>query len=109
MSQTDVPQITAGEVNKAIDEKKDFVLIDARTPGEFNGGKIVGAINIPLDELSNKIAEAVSDKNKLIYIYCLSGSRSDIAVQILTKLGYVNVFSMTSGLLLWRFKKYLLI
>jgi phage shock protein E len=107
--QSDIPQITADEVKKTIDEKNDFTLLDVRTMEEYARGKIESAINIPVYELSSKIGENVPDKNKLIYVYCLSGSRSDVAVQIMIQLGYTNVFGMTSGLLMWRSKKYPLI
>ena len=63
MSQSNIPQITAEEVQKAIVEKKDYVLLDVRTGEEFVRGKIDGSINIPVDELINKICEIVPDKN----------------------------------------------
>ncbi len=61
---------------------------------------------IPPSGHVNKILSVISDKNKLIYVYCLSGSRSDVVVNIMKQSDYMNVFSMTSGLLMWRFKKY---
>jgi rhodanese-related sulfurtransferase len=106
MNQQNIPQITADEVKKAIDEKADVIILDVRTPEEFNRDHINESINIPVDELINKISEIMPDKNKLIYVYCLSGSRSDFAVNMMKQLGYSNVFSMTSGLLMWRSKRY---
>jgi len=109
MLQSNIPQITADEVQKAISEKNDLVLLDVRTSEEYSRGKIEGSINIPIDAISDRIIIAVPDKNKTIYVYCLSGSRSEIAVAMMKKLGYTNVFSMTSGLLMWRSKKYPLV
>ncbi|MCX6732504.1 MAG: rhodanese-like domain-containing protein [Candidatus Roizmanbacteria bacterium] len=83
-----------------------IALIDVRTPGEFARGPIQGSINIPVDEIREKIEDAVPDKEKTIYLYCLSGSRSETAANILTGLGYTNAFSMTNGLLMWRSKRY---
>jgi len=103
------PQITADDVYKGISEKADLILIYVRTRGEYSKGKIEGSINIPVDTISNEVTAILPDKNKTIYVYCLSGSRSVIAVDALKKLGYTNVFSMTSGLLMWRSKKYPLI
>ena len=51
----------------------------------------------------------VVNKSKTIYVYCLSGSRSNVAVETMVQLGYKKVFSMTSGLLMWRSKKYPLV
>lgn len=84
-------------------------IIDVRTPGEFSKGSIKGSINIPVDEIAEKIEISVSDKNRTIYLYCLSGARSQMAADILTRIGYTQAFSMTNGLLMWRFKKYELI
>ncbi|MCR4277220.1 MAG: rhodanese-like domain-containing protein [Candidatus Roizmanbacteria bacterium] len=99
-------QITADEVKKSIDDKKDIVLLDVRTPEEYSRGKIEGSMNISVENITDQIIFAVPDKNKIIYAYCLSGSRSEVVVAMMKQLGYTNVFSMTSGLLMWRSKKY---
>jgi len=104
-----IPQISADEVQKAINEKKDIVLLDVRTAEEYGRGKIEGSLNISVENILDKIITAVPDKNKTIYAYCLSGSRSEVAVAMMKQLGYTNAFSMTSGLLMWRSKKYPLI
>ncbi|MFA6017464.1 MAG: rhodanese-like domain-containing protein [Patescibacteria group bacterium] len=106
MLQTNISQITVDEVQKAINEKIDVVILDVRTPAEYSRGKIEGSINIPVDDIASQITTAIPNKNKTVYVYCLSGSRSDVAVEIMIQLGYTNVFSMTSGLLMWRSKKY---
>ena len=105
---SDIPQLTAEDVKRSIDNKEDIVLLDVRTLEEFARGKIEGSINIPVDHVSNDITSGISDKNKYIYVYCLSGARSDIVVGLLKQLGYIHVFSMTSGLLMWRSKGYFL-
>lgn len=101
-----VPQITVEEVKKYLDEKKDVLLLDVRTTGEFSRSHIEGSINVPLDEVVHRIATVSAQKDKRMYVYCLSGSRSVHAVDALIKLGYTNVYNMTSGLLAWRVKKY---
>ncbi|RJQ38639.1 rhodanese-like domain-containing protein [Candidatus Microgenomates bacterium] len=104
-----IPQVTVDEVNDAINEKKDCILLDVRTPAELTRGKITGCINIPVDEIKEKIVSTVPDKSKIIYVYCLSGSRSDVAVSIMRSVGYRKAFSMAHGLLEWRMKKYPLV
>jgi len=103
-----VKQISADEVNRAI-ENPAIAIIDVRTPQEYSKGSIKRSVNIPVDEIAEKIESTVPDKNKTIYLYCLSGSRSQMAADILTNLGYVQAFSMSNGLLMWKFKKYELI
>lgn len=98
-------QISVDEVHKAI-ENADVTIIDVRTPQEVAKGAIKGSVAIPLDELETKIREQVQDKNRVIYLYCLSGSRSEMAADMLTNLGYSQAFSMSNGLMMWRFKKF---
>lgn len=101
-----VPQITADEVKSAIDNKEDAILLDVRTQGEYARGRISGSINVPMDSLNGSISVVIPDRNKKVFVYCLSGSRSDIAAKMLLDGGYANVFSMTHGLLQWRAKKF---
>lgn len=101
-----VPTIEAISLKKSIDGDEDFLLLDVRTKQEFARGKIQGSINLPLDEVSKKISSICTDKSKKIYVYCLSGSRSIIAVDIMIKMGYKNVFDLKSGLLAWRANQY---
>ena len=100
------PQITTDDVFKALSEKKDVIFLDVRTRGEYGKGKIEGSINIPVDDIADQIVATIPDKDKTIYVYCLSGSRSTVAVDIMTRLNYTNVFSMSNGLLMWRSKQY---
>lgn len=102
----DIPEIDADEVFEAISAKKNVVLLDVRTPQELLRGKIIGSINVPLNEIEEKVELALPDKDKTIYVYCLSGSRSSVAVELMIKMGYKNVYSMTSGLLAWRAKNF---
>jgi rhodanese-related sulfurtransferase len=101
-----VPQVTPDEVKKSIDAKDGTILLDVRTPGEVAKGKLEGSINIPLDRVACDIVMSTPDKNKKIFVYCLSGSRSVHAVDTMLKLGYTKVFNMTQGLLAWRVKGY---
>lgn len=104
-----VPSVSAEELKSEIDNKKDFSIIDVRTPGEFEKTRIEGSINIPLDQIDTDIEKYIKNKNQTIYAYCLSGSRSVHAVDMLIKLGYINTFDVTSGLLAWRAKQYPLV
>ncbi len=69
----------------------DAIIIDVRTVQEFNAGHINGAINIPYDIIAEKIGEVTTDKDKKIIVYCRSGRRSEVAKNILEKMGYRNV------------------
>ncbi len=62
------------------------VILDVRTKGEFAGGHVKGSINIPLDQLPNRIQKL--DQNKPIVTCCASGMRSGSAKRILKAKGF---------------------
>jgi phage shock protein E len=66
-------------------------IVDVRTPGEFATGHYPGAVNIPLDSLSNRIREFGKDLAAPIVVYCASGGRSGGARRILESAGFTNV------------------
>jgi len=71
-------------------------VIDVRTPAEYQAGHIPGVVNIPLNELEQRISEVASSKNTCLAIHCQSGKRSATAKQTLERLGYVNVDDLGS-------------
>jgi NADPH-dependent 2,4-dienoyl-CoA reductase/sulfur reductase-like enzyme/rhodanese-related sulfurtransferase len=75
--------------------KTTSLLIDVRTPQEFSLGTIEGAINIPLDELRNRLMEI--PRNKEIILFCQVGQRGYLAYRILIQNGYTNVKNVSGG------------
>ncbi|MBL4938362.1 CoA-disulfide reductase [Clostridium sp. YIM B02515] len=73
---------------------EDYILVDVRTGEEFNNGHIEGAINIPVDDLRERLGEL--DKNKTIVEYCQVGLRGYIADRILSQHGF-KVLNVTGG------------
>jgi|PlaIllAssembly_1097288.scaffolds.fasta_scaffold151364_1 phage shock protein E len=71
------------------------VVVDVRTPGEFSGGHVANATNIPVQELAQRIAEVDKlvggDKTRPVVVYCRSGNRSAKAKQALESAGYTHV------------------
>ncbi len=67
--------------------------IDVRTPEEFNTNHLVGAVNIPYDQIKDRIHEVTQDKQQTIHCYCRSGRRSGLAVQSLKELGFEHVIN----------------
>lgn len=76
-------------------DKNKSMLIDVRTPMEYSLGTIEGAINIPLDEIRNRIDEFPKDKD--IIIFCKVGLRGYIACRILMQNGFENVRNLSGG------------
>jgi phage shock protein E len=67
------------------------LLIDVRTPQEFEAGSVVGAINIPVDIMESAIGDLPTDKQ--IVVFCRSGNRSSKAQSILNEHGFANVIN----------------
>ncbi|CAK9015929.1 Coenzyme A disulfide reductase (CoA-disulfide reductase) (CoADR), partial [Durusdinium trenchii] len=73
----------------------EAVLVDVREPEEFAQGSAPGAINVPLSQLRERIAEL--PKYKRIDIFCLTGIRAYISARALTQSGFTNVANVTGG------------
>jgi phage shock protein E len=67
-------------------KKEGAIVIDVRTPGEYQGGHGKGSINIPLDQINSKI-DKIKAYNKPILTCCASGMRSGSAASILKNHG----------------------
>ena len=72
------------------------LVVDVRTPAEFNSGHLPSAINLPLDEIEDALPRRVQDKNKVLLLHCQSGMRSGVAKKKLVALGYANAFNLGS-------------
>jgi len=74
---------------------RDGVLLDVRTPMEYAFGTIPGAVNIPLEELRDRLDEIPGDK--AVYIFCAVGLRGYLAQRILTAHGFRQVKNLSGG------------
>lgn len=72
--------------------KKGAVIIDVRTPHEYDSGKIPGSINIPVDRISASI-ERIRSMRKPVVLCCSSGARSSQAKDILRSAGLQEVYN----------------
>jgi len=103
----EVPQIidiSPEEVYEIISKGEEFLILDVRTPDEFNEGHIEGAVLIPVDELERRLDELPKDKP--IITYCRSGVRSRNAANILLENGFSKVYDMKGGIIEWINKGY---
>ena len=65
--------------------KGEASIVDVRTPGEFMGGHVAGSVNIPLQEVPQRIEEFKNMKN--LILCCASGNRSGQATAFLRQHG----------------------
>jgi rhodanese-related sulfurtransferase len=76
----------------------DSVLLDVRTPGEYNSGYIDGAVNLDYEN-SNFIDEVKKlDPTKTYFVYCRSGNRSGKAITLMNNLGFKNTYDLQGGI-----------
>lgn len=71
------------------------IVVDSRKPGEFAGGHVTDAINIPLDFVNEQLAEIPKDED--FYLHCAGGYRSVIMASILKARGYHNMINVEKG------------
>lgn len=83
------PTISSDEAHAKV--KQGALLLDVRTQGEFAGGHVEGAVNIPVQELEAKLSSLPAKKDQEVVIYCHSGRRSAAAREMLLKAGYSKV------------------
>jgi rhodanese-related sulfurtransferase len=81
--------------------REKAMVIDVCEPDEFARGHIVGAKNLPLAQVNDKLAQLVKNKSTPVVMVCQVGARSSRAVAAARKLGYENVQSLSGGLRAW--------
>jgi rhodanese-related sulfurtransferase len=102
---TIIKKITPKEGYELIQKNRrnpDFVILDIRTPEEFESGYIEGAVNINYH--SDSFTEDLNklDKNKTYFIYCRTGRRSSDAVGIMTRQGFKEIYRIDGDIIQWK-------
>jgi rhodanese-related sulfurtransferase/DNA-directed RNA polymerase subunit RPC12/RpoP len=107
ITHTDVePEEMCSFIDKA--GNKNVLLLDVRTAEEFEGkaeqkfGRLKDAVNIPVQQLEQRMNELVAWKNKRIIVYCSHSHRSPRASYMLTQKGFKKVTNMQGGMSVWK-------
>jgi rhodanese-related sulfurtransferase len=87
---------------KSLVETREGVLLDVRTPEEFNQGHIAGAELIDFYERSFQSKIAKLDKDATYYVYCRSGNRSGQTIALMKSMGFTDVYGLEGGINVWR-------
>ncbi|MEW6702447.1 MAG: rhodanese-like domain-containing protein [Bacteroidota bacterium] len=98
-----VPEMKVSELKQAMKSDSTLVILDVRTKEELTGelGKIDDVINIPVQELENRISELKKYKKNNIAVICRSGRRSAVATELLNKNGF-KAKSVAGGMIEYR-------
>ncbi len=96
-------EIKPEEAKARLDKGENIILLDVRTEEEYNEKRIPNSILIPVEGIDKDAPAKLTDKNATIFVYCRSGRRSAIAVEVLTLMGYANVYDL-GGLNDWPYE-----
>ncbi|UCD45152.1 MAG: rhodanese-like domain-containing protein [Candidatus Bathyarchaeota archaeon] len=96
----DYGDVTVEQAMALIRETPSLVILDVRTPAEYGEGHLERAINIPVDELVDRLDELSRDDELLVY--CRTGNRSRRAVDALLEDGFTRVYHMVDGIEGWK-------
>lgn len=80
---------------------KDFILIDVRTPKEYEKGHIANAVNISYLGGEFKTSIEKLPKDKLILMYCQTQHRSPLASKYMKKKGFTHIIDLSGGFIKW--------
>ena len=94
------PQVISSREAEAMMTGENFIILDVRTPEEFEAGHIENAVLLPLGELLERVETVIPNKDHVILIYCRSGNRSNQAAHLLSELGYARVYDF-GGIIDW--------
>jgi glyoxylase-like metal-dependent hydrolase (beta-lactamase superfamily II)/rhodanese-related sulfurtransferase len=92
-------RITAHNLAEQLGSASPPLVLDVRTPGELEGGRIPGSMAIPLNHLQERLAEIPRDRD--IAVACASGYRSSIAVSLLEAHGLRGLSDLVGGMAAW--------
>lgn len=102
VEETKYNEIT-GQEAKEIMDTEDVIILDVRTPEEYQEEHIEDAILIPDYDLESLAESKLPDKDKKILVYCRSGNRSEAATKELIDMGYKNVYDF-GGINSWSYE-----
>lgn len=92
-------KISSSEFLQTYMNTPDSILIDVRTPAEFEAGHLDGAINIDIQGRDFESNIQMLDKEKTYFVYCRSSARSGRAVKMLKQVGITQIFELKGGLI----------
>lgn len=110
-AETEFRVIATDGLKALMDEKKDLVLVDTRTPEEFQEAHIKGAVSIPEKVFEEKLSLLPSDKNALVVLYCngVKCGKSKKAAKKADAAGFTNLVLYAEGFPVWEEKGFSII
>lgn len=99
--QTGAQKLSPDSFEKKLTTEANKIILDVRTPDEYNKGHLADAVMIDFykDDFKSQVMKL--DKSKPVFVYCAAGGRSSSASKILTELGFKQVYDLQGGLNAW--------
>ena len=91
--------VSVEQARGLIRSKPGLMVLDVRTAAEYDESHISGALNMPVQELEGRLSELDSSAEYLVY--CRTGNRSSVAVQLMKAAGFDKVYHMSRGITAW--------
>lgn len=109
-----VEEVSADDLQEALEEGEDLLLVDVREPYEYEKGHIPGSLLIPRGMLEgaadpnnpHRIEALYSARDRSIVVLCNTGGRSAMAADTLQQMGFGKVRSLSGGLKMWEAEDY---
>ncbi|MBK8699393.1 MAG: thioredoxin [Saprospiraceae bacterium] len=101
-AQSKAVKLSAREFSSQLEKTPEAILLDVRTPEEFSKGHLKSALNYNFNDAKFEEQVAGLDRSKPVFVYCLSGGRSNSAAGLLSKKGFTSVYDMAGGIMKWR-------
>src|SRR5262249_11766082 len=96
-----IREISLDDLNKQLQHKLDFTLIDVREIAEWEAGRLPAAIHLSKGVIERDIEKIIPDLQHEIILYCGGGSRSALAAGNVQEMGYTKVLSLQGGYRGW--------
>lgn len=108
LAAADFAVISTDQLKQFIDQNEKMVLIDARTPAEYQEAHIIGAINIPEKEFEKAKQQLPAEKDALLVFYCngVKCGKSKRVAKIVQPLGYTNILVYREGIPVWEEREF---
>ena len=103
--QSSATAIKANAARDFVTEHEDAIILDVRTPFEYEMSHITGSVNVDVQDASFEDKVAGLDPNKKYIVHCAknpSGGRSSRALESMQKLGFKNLYSLEGGFVAWK-------
>jgi rhodanese-related sulfurtransferase len=98
----EIDEISTPEAHALVDDGATPLFVDVRLREEWDEGHLPGALHLPRNNLESRAEALIPDKQRLLVVYCESGSRSVFATRALHELGYERAVNLAGGYTDWK-------